>query len=122
MTANTSIIQLILDSMQPGTDYTMGDLRALLRGKGINDVQLRNALFMAHDTERLLRNGRCLKYRYYLNPEPRAWAPHAPKPRGATIPVDTTIPALAPTWPAPRGVARAFGRPVVRMPLEAFPC
>ena len=72
-----------------------------MRGQGINDVQLRNALFMAYETQRTLRTGPRLKYRYYLNPDPPALRVGAVMSREVVSSNDLP-PALAPTWPAPR--------------------
>jgi hypothetical protein len=105
MTASAAVTHRILALFQPGTDYSMGDVRALARGHGVSDVQLRNALCGLSKSRRLLKSGGHTHGRYRLNLHPPRV--HADAARHAFAANDgappepaAAAPAIAPVWPA----------------------
>lgn len=120
MTHSATVTQQVLAVIQPDTDYTTDDIRALLRGQQVTDAQLRNALCGLSQSRRLLKNGSHTHGRYRLNHQPpkaragAAASPHAKhvisshfgRAKGATG---------SPDWPAPKHCQRLDSNPVWRI-------
>lgn len=122
MTANVS--QMVMDSMLPGVTYLYGELRDILMGNDMREVQLRNALVYLCDTRRLLRDGKRGRFRYYLNQDAaglRADIGRTDNPRAAAACYDIT-PTKAPAWPLPRGWSPPLGQPLLAHTLESPRC
>lgn len=119
MTHSATVTQQVLEVIHPGTDYTIADIRALLRGQNITDPQLRNALCGLSQSQRLLKSGGHTHGRYRLNTHPPkaragAAASHALRVIGSHYRRAAGA-AGSPDWPAPTQCQRLDSNPVWRI-------
>ena len=92
-----TVTQRLLSAMQPGTQYTSRDLRALPGMSRVSDNAMRSALFCLQKNRRVLKSGRCKPFWYSLNPvQPQV------RSIAASIVVAELPQAPAPSWPAVR--------------------
>lgn len=99
---SASVTQRLLNAMQPGTQYSFRQLRAIEGLANVKDNPIRSALFCLQKNARVLKTGRCKPFWYSLNPvQPQVRSIGASRQFALPPATMATLPGVH-SWPAVR--------------------